>query len=78
MFRTYSYEGLNHDEFINDDRLISQALAKFPYSSHITLTLRKLERIIKRRTVCLDLLLDGVLITNCTVNFSIPPGEKVR
>ena len=30
MFRTYSYEGLNHDEFINDDRLISKALVSFP------------------------------------------------
>ena len=31
MFRTYSYEGLNNDEFINDDRLISiKRLLSFP------------------------------------------------
>ena len=78
MFRNYSYEGLNNDKFINDDILISKALAKFPYSSQITLTFRKLERITKSLTVWLDLLLDGVLITNCSVNFAIPPGKKVR
>ena len=78
MFRTYSYERLNNDEFINDDSLISQALAKYPYSYQITLTFRKLERITKSLNVWLDLLLDGVLITNCTVNFAIPPGEKIR
>ena len=70
MFRAYSYEGLNNDKL--------KALAKFPYSSQITLTFRKLQRITKSLTVWLDLLLDGVLITNCTVNFAIPPGKKVR